>query len=160
MVVIIVKEFVYSDDKVILIKVLRKKKELRRNIEQRMFYTLYFLFIFLRIVELLSFLYFHSSPTCSCWITLFHLVHAPRIERKTLREVVLSITNKRIRKNAGEKNKNGYTTLHKVTQAAVRAQRKVIKMVTQRLHKPQKLNQVQHLLRHKISKRIIKELNL
>ena len=118
MVVIIVKEFVYSDDKVILIKVLRKKKELRKNIEQRMFYTLYFLFIFLRIVELLSFLYFHSSPTCSCWITLFHLVHAPRIERKTLREVVLSITNKRIRKNAGEKNKNGYTTLHKVTQAA------------------------------------------
>lgn len=156
MVVIIVKEFIYSDDKVILIKVLRKKKELRKNIEQRMFYALYFLFIFLRIVELLSFLYFHSSPTCSCWITLFHLVHAPRIERKTLREVVLSITNKRMRKNAGEKNKNGYTTLHKVTQAAVRAQRKVIKMVTQRLHKPQKLNQVQHLLRLKILKKLLK----
>jgi len=30
------------------------------------------------------------------------LVHAPRIERKTLREVVLSITNKGLRK-AGEK---------------------------------------------------------
>ena len=62
-----------------------------------------------------------------------------------------------MRKNAGEKNKNGYTTLHKVTQAAVRAQRKVIKMVTQRLHKPQKLNQVQHLLRHKNSKELLKD---
>ena len=33
MVVIIIKEFVMSDDKVILIKVLRKKKELRKNYE-------------------------------------------------------------------------------------------------------------------------------
>jgi uncharacterized protein YajQ (UPF0234 family) len=49
---------------------------------------------------------------------------------------------------------------HRVTQAAVRVQQKVIKIVTQRLHKPQKLNQVQDLLRHKILKRIIKELDL
>ena len=38
-------------------------------------------------------------------------------------------------------------TLHNVTQAAVRAQRKVIKMVTQRLHKPQqKLSAAQDIL--------------
>jgi len=31
MIVIIIKEFVMSDDKVILIKIIRKKKELRKN---------------------------------------------------------------------------------------------------------------------------------
>ena len=114
MIVIIIKEFVMSDDKVILIKILRKKKELRKNKERRMFYTLYFLIILLRIVELLSILYFRS-PNVSCWIALFHLVHAPRIERKTLREVVLSITNKKTKRTLAKKNK----------------------MVTQELHEPQ-----------------------
>ena len=118
MVAIIIKKFIMSDDKVILIKLSRKKKELRKNYERRIVYTFYFLLIFLRIVELLSMLYFHS-PTCSCWITLFHLVHAPRIERKTLREVVLSITNERIERMLAKKDKDGYT---KVTQAAVEAE--------------------------------------
>ena len=114
MIVIIIKEFVMSDDKVILIKIIRKKKELRKNKERRMFYILYFLIIFLRIVELLSILYFRS-PSVSCWIALFHLVHAPRIERKTLREVVLSITNKKIKRMLAKKSKE----------------------ITQRLYKPQ-----------------------
>ena len=46
MIVIIIKEIIIGDERVILIKVLRKKKELRKNYEQRMFYALYFLFIF------------------------------------------------------------------------------------------------------------------
>ena len=70
MIVMIIKEFVISDERIILIKVLRKKKELRKNNEWKMFYVLYFLFIFLRIVKLLSILYFHSQGY-SCWFILF-----------------------------------------------------------------------------------------
>jgi len=69
-------------------------------------------------------------------------VHAPRIERKTLREVVLSITNKRIERMLAKRIEDGDTMLHngytnrskssvkshqngytKVTQAAVEAER-------------------------------------
>ena len=39
-------------------------------------------------------------------------MHAPRIERKTLREVVLSITNERIERMLAKENGNGDTTLH------------------------------------------------
>ena len=65
MIIIFIKEVVMSDDKVILIKVLRKKKELRKNNERRIFYTLHYLFIFLRIVEIISILYLLSCR-CSC----------------------------------------------------------------------------------------------
>ena len=112
-----------SVNKVILIKILRKKKELRKNKERRMFYILYFLIIFLRIVELLSILYFRS-PSVSCWIALLHLVHAPRIERKTLREVVLSITNKRM-KECWRKRIKCYTRLHKAAVVYCATQKKV-----------------------------------
>ena len=153
MIVIIVKEYVMSDDKVILIKILRKKEGLRKNKERKTLYTLYFFIIFLRIVELLSILFFRSQHV-SCWIDLLHLVHAPRIERKTLREVVLSITNKRIKESWRKRIKR----LHKVTQShsSILRHKKESqqKMVTQWLHKPQKLNQVQHQLRQTFKRRL------
>src|ERR1043165_6937490 len=111
MIIIIIKEFVMSDDKVIMIKILRKKKELRKNDERRMFYTLYFLFIFLRIVELLSVLYFLPHLFLLNYTVSFGACSENK--KKNSKRGGIFDYEKKIKKNAGEKNEDGYKKLHK-----------------------------------------------